>query len=168
MYLALEDIFRARWTNQIHEEWITNVLKNRPDLSYEKLDAVRSLMDAHVRDCIVEDYEILIPSVHLPDENDRHVFAAAIKCGADVIVTSNLKDFPDEALRQYGMEAQHPDVFIRHLIDLFPERVCSAARRHRSSLKNPPVDTDQYLELLERQALHTSTAELRRLIDALT
>jgi hypothetical protein len=30
--LALTGLFRARWTDAIHDEWIRNVLENRPDL----------------------------------------------------------------------------------------------------------------------------------------
>lgn len=44
MRLALTDRFRARWTEDIHEEWIRNVLVNRPDLTREQLDRTRTLM----------------------------------------------------------------------------------------------------------------------------
>ena len=56
MHLALTDLFRARWTADIHEEWMRSVLRDRPDLSREKLERVRGLMDAHVRDCLVTGY----------------------------------------------------------------------------------------------------------------
>ena len=70
----------------------------------------------------------LINSIALPDPNDRHVVAAAIIGRADVIVTANLRDFPSEALDRYNIEAQHPDEFIRHLIDLTPVVVVDAVR----------------------------------------
>ena len=79
LQLALSDLFRAHWTNDIHDEWTRNVLKNRPDLTAEQLQRTRELMDANVRDCLVTGYESLIPSLELPDENDRHVLAAAIR-----------------------------------------------------------------------------------------
>lgn len=60
MHLALTDLFRAKWTNQIHDEWIRNVLKNRKDLTIEILDKTRQLMNSHVRDCLVEGYQDLI------------------------------------------------------------------------------------------------------------
>ena len=94
MQLALSDLFRAKWSNHIHEEWIKAVLKNKPHITREKINHVRDLMDRHVRDCKVSDYEAIIPSLNLPDQNDRHVLAAAIKSSASVIVTYNLKDFP--------------------------------------------------------------------------
>jgi hypothetical protein len=71
MNLAITDLFRAKWTDEIHDEWIRNVLKNRPDLTKERLQRTRDLMNSHVRDCLVCGYQDLIPSLTLPDENDR-------------------------------------------------------------------------------------------------
>lgn len=161
MYLALTDLFRAKWTADIHEEWMRNVAKDYPDIQRPQLERIRDLMDAHVRDCLVTNYEDLIDALVLPDPDDRHVLAAAIRCGASVIVTSNLKDFPADVLTKYGLEAQHPDTFISHLFDLSPSAVCGAAQQQRASLKNPPLDTDQFLESLERQGLAATVASLR-------
>ena len=161
MWLALTDLFRARWTADIHEEWMRNVLKDRPDLSRERLNRTREFMDANVRDCVVEGYRDLIPSLDLPDPDDRHVLAAAIRSNASVIVTFNLKHFPEERLEQYGIEAQHPDVFIEHLIDLNSGKVCKAAEEHRQSLRNPPKTVDEYLDTLLRQGLPQTAALLR-------
>jgi predicted nucleic acid-binding protein len=105
MRLALTDLFRARWTNAIHEEWMRSVLNDRPDLSRAQLERTRDLMNAHVRDCLVMDYEDLIEAVVLSDPDDRHVLTAAIRGRADVIVTFNLIDFPVDTLRRYGIEA---------------------------------------------------------------
>ena len=138
MQLAMSDLYRAHWTNDIHEEWIRNVLENRQDLSIDQLTRTRELMDTSVRDCLVEGYENLIPSLELPDPDDRHVLAAAIVAGADLIVTFNLTDFPEENLRDYGIEAQHPDEFVGHLIDLAPSQVCTAVATVRARLQNPP------------------------------
>ncbi len=116
--LALTDLFRAKWSAQIHDEWIQAVLDHRSDLTVAQLRHTRDLMDRHVRDCLVEDFEELIPSLTLPDPNDRHVLAAAIRGRADVIVTYNLTDFPDKALQKYGITPQHPDEFLLHLFNL--------------------------------------------------
>ena len=86
----------------------------------------------------VENYEQLIPALTLPDPNDRHVLAAAIRSSASVIVTFNLKDFPKKNLDKYGIEAQHPDNFIMHLLDLSPDTVFTAIRTLRNGLKKPP------------------------------
>jgi len=144
MHLAMTDLFRARWTDRIHDEWIRNVLTKRPDLKQEQLERTRRLMNAHVLDCLVTGYESLIDGLTLPDPNDRHVLAAAIRVGADVIVTYNLDDFPDKILDPLGIEPQHPDIFVTHLLDLDVPAVCAAARRHRQSLKKPPKTVDEF------------------------
>ena len=119
MWLALTDLFKARWTDEIHDEWMRNVLENRPDLTLSQLIRTKNLMNANVRGCLVTGYESLIPTLELPDPGDRHVLAAAIRVGADFIVTFNLKDFPEEALAPYGVEAIHPDEFSLYLILTF-------------------------------------------------
>jgi predicted nucleic acid-binding protein len=163
MQLALTDLFRARWTDQIHEEWIQNLLKERPDLTLEQLNRTKNLMNSHVRDCLVTGYEYLIPSLELPDPGDRHVVAAAIRSGADVIVTFNLTDFPKAILDKYDIECQHPDNFVADLIDLKPTRVLTAVETCRSRLKNPPKSLAEYLDTLLKQQLTVSTAMLREL-----
>jgi hypothetical protein len=167
MYLALTDLFRARWTDAIHEEWMRNVQKDYPDVTREKAERIRDLMNAHVRDCLVTGYEDLIPALALPDPNDRHVLAAAIRAGADVIVTANLADFPADVLNQYGMEAQHPDEFVAHLLELAPAVVCGAAKKQRESLRNPPKTVEEYLHALARQGLAQTVAALRQFADLL-
>lgn len=161
MYLAVADVFRAKWTETIHAEWMRSVCHNHPDISQEKVERIRELMNAHVRDCLVTGYEWLIPELHLPDPDDRHVLAAAIHAGAGVIVTANLADFPSDALRPHGIEAQHPDNFILGLLGVDPHGVCEAARRQRESLKNPPLSVEAYLASLERQGIGQTVAALR-------
>src|SRR5437879_4076956 len=99
--LAQAGLVRAKWTETIHEEWMRNVLMNNPRLSAERLARTRTLMDEAVRDCLVTGHEELIAPLSLPDPDDRHVLAAAIYAGADVIVTCNLRDFPTETLAQF-------------------------------------------------------------------
>ena len=78
-----------------------------------------------------------------------------------MIVTYNLPHFPSEHLARYGIEAQHPDAFLTHLIDLAPGPVCAAARTHRLRLKKPPKTVTEYLETLEHQSLSQFVAHLR-------
>lgn len=163
MWLALTDLFKARWTDEIHNEWIRNVLENRPDLTLEQLTRTKNLMNANVRDCLVTGYESLIAGIELPDPDDRHVLAAAIRCNAEVIVTFNLSDFPTQALAPYGILAQHPDEFVLRLIDIDEAVVWEAAQRQRKTLKNPPKTLDEYLETLLEQGLTLSAATLRTL-----
>jgi PIN domain len=162
MRLALTDLYRARWTDTIHDEWIRNVLKQRPDLKLEHLERTRALMNAHVRDCLITDFDYLIDSISLPDKQDRHVVAAAIHCDASLIVTFNLKDFPPSQLERYSLVAQHPDEFIVDLMNLNREKVCEAVSHHRHSLKNPAKTTDEYLDTLLRQGLTQTVTQLRK------
>ena len=166
MRLALTDLYRAHWSDQIHEEWMTALLRNRPDLSREQLARTRSLMDAHVRDALVHGHQPLIPTLELPDPDDRHVLAAAIKCGADLIITFNLHDFPDDALASYGLGACHPDSFLVNQLNRDAERVCTAIRQHRASLKKPHKTIQEYLVTLEAQGLREFSQAVRHVVAA--
>lgn len=159
--LAVSDLFRARWTSSIHDEWQRNVLKDRKDLKPADLQRTRELMDEKTRDCLITGYEGLIDSLRLPDPDDRHVLAAAITGRVDVIVTFNLKDFPADTLSAYNLEAQHPDEFIAHLCDLAPSAVYTAAKTVRARLKSPPKSVSEYLEILAKQGL-TKTVDFLR------
>ena len=161
MHLAVTGLFRAKWSADVHEEWISSLLKNRHDLTRDKLERTRMLMDKHAIDALVIGYEDLIPGLQLPDRNDRHVLAAAIRGQANVIVTMNLRDFPSDVLAPFGIEAQHPDEFVLHLLDLAPGAVVAAAENHRQSLKNPPKTVSEYLETLERQGWTQAVSVLR-------
>jgi predicted nucleic acid-binding protein len=166
MRLALSEMFRAKWTEDIHDEWMRNVLSEHPHLT-QRLQRTRELMDTHVRDCLVTNYQGLIPALTLPDPDDCHVLAAAIVGRADVIVTFNLKDFPNSVLHPYDIEAQHPDVFIEHLLDLNKPKVCAAVQEARLALKNPPKTPDEYLAILEKQNLFKTVRILRECPDLL-
>lgn len=161
MRLALIGLYRARWSREIHEEWIESLLARRPDLGREQLDRTRRLMDRAVPDALVEGYGHLVPTLVLPDPGDRHVLAAAIHGGAEVIVTYNLKDFPADALAEHGLGAEHPDAFVSGLIEQAPGRVLAAVRDHRASLKSPPKTVEDYLATLEGQDFTKTITALR-------
>lgn len=160
MWLALSGRFRARWSASIHDEWARNLLANRPDLTPEQIDRTVTLMNRAVPDALVTGYEPLVEGLRLPDLDDRHVLAAAIRCGASVIVTFNEKDFPNGTLAPFGVEAQHPDAFIEYLFDLDQAAVVAAARQARANLQNPRVDVDHYLGTLLRQGLVKTSKSL--------
>ena len=161
--LALTSVFDARWTEEIHSEWMRNVLQNRPDMTLEQVTRTKNLMNAHVKNCLVTDYEELIPQLQLPDPGDSHVFAAAIRSRAGFIVTFNLSDFPNEILAPYNIRAIHPDRFILRLLGLNSDAVCQAAQTQRLRLRNPPKTPDEYLETLINQGLPQSVSLLRQL-----
>ncbi|GAA0412094.1 PIN domain-containing protein [Pseudomonas extremaustralis] len=153
MWLGLSGLYRARWTSQIHEEWKRNVLKNRPDLTLKQVDCTSALMDKAIPDALVTGYEDLCSSLDLPDPDDRHVLAAAIRSKAEVIVTFNLKDFPAHILAAYDIEPMHPDDFISDLWDLDQAAVLAAVQKQRRSLVRPPMEVGAYLDMLMRQGL---------------
>ena len=161
MHLALADLFRARWSDRVHEEWIAALLKARPDLTRERLVRVRSLMEAHVGDALVSGFEHLIEQLTLPDRDDRHVLAAAIHAGATVIVTANLRDFPAAVLSGHGIVARHPDAFLLERFVSDPEEVLDALRTLRLDLKNPARTAADLLSLMDRQNLVATAAALR-------
>ena len=105
--LANTGVVRARWSATILDECFRNILENRPDLKPESLERTRELMTQAVPDCMVTNFEGLIDALVLPDVDDRHVLAAAIRAGAQAIVTFNLADFPYRPPRalQHGSEA---------------------------------------------------------------
>jgi hypothetical protein len=160
--LARTGLLRAKWTVRIHAEWINAVMRERPDLERARLEQVAKLMNAAVLDCLVTDFESLEPGLtSLPDSDDRHVLAAAIHCGAQEIVTFNRRDFPEHALRPYGIRAVHPDEFVEHLLDLNAEAVCEAVRRIRRRLANPPRSAEEMIRNYERHGLAVSASILR-------
>ena len=109
-----------------------------PDLNADRLARTRDLMNHAVRDVLVENYEDLIDGLDLPDPNDRHVLAAAVRCGAQVIVTWNVKDFPAEKLSPYNLEAQDPDEFLLNVIDLRPSTVSKPLNDRPQALETRP------------------------------
>lgn len=160
MHLATNNVIEARWTNQIHEEWIRNLARIRPDLTRRKLEDVRALMDENAQDSLVEGYESLIPGLRLPDPDDRHVVAAAIFCGAGFILTFNLKDFPQAVLQLYGIKAQAPDEFFSWLLENNAQAVCAALKEQREQLKKPPRTVAEHLAILQAQGLANFVAAL--------
>jgi predicted nucleic acid-binding protein len=159
--LARTGLFQAKWSNQILDEVFASVLAKYATLDPERLARTRRLMTEAVRDCIVDSYDELIGALKLPDPNDRHVVAAAIRCGAQVIVTFNLTDFPDDVLAPYDLEAQHPDDFIHNLVDLDSGRVARVIEEQARVLKNPAMSASELLDGLVANGLPQSVAALR-------
>jgi hypothetical protein len=122
-------------------------------------------MNESVLDCLVEDYEALIPSIDCPDEGDRHVIAAAIKGRCAALVTFNLKHFPKFELSKYDIEPLHPDEFLHHQFGLNQAAVIRAARNCRTRLRNPPKSAREYLSTLRNQGLPKTVSELEEYAD---
>lgn len=162
MRLATTDLFKARWTDMIHEEWIRNLEDTIPR---EKLEVVRGLMDENVRDAKIEGFEFLIESLELPDPNDRHVLAAAIHSKSDAIVTFNQKDFPKEYLANFDVELIHPDDFIVYQFEFNLVAVLESFKRQRQSLNKPEMTAEEFIDCLYKQQLPQTAGILMKYKD---
>jgi predicted nucleic acid-binding protein len=159
--LAQAGLVEAKWTEQILDETFRNLKLNRADLDPVKLDRTRALMNRAVRDVMVTGYEPLIDALELPDPDDRHVLAAAIKARAQLIVTDDLKDFPQQKLAPWNVEALSADDFVLDLIDLNQQGVYAQVQRMADAWQNPPGSVDDVLTSLEHVGLLGSAAALR-------
>lgn len=159
--VALAGLVQAKWTDEILDETFSRLQANRPDLDPAALKRTRELMNASVRDVLVTGYEPLVPALELPDPDDRHVLAAAIKAKAQVIVTANLRDFPEIILSGWDVEAKHPDDF---LLDQF---YIDALSMHRivqdiaDAWRDPDAGVQEVLDSLERDAPRVAAAPRR-------
>lgn len=118
--LAQADIVQAKWSDGILDEVFSALRRRTKDKTIpdEKLDELRRRMNLAIRDVHVDNYEPLIEALDLPDADDRHVLAVAIQAKAQMIVTFNLKDFPESTLQRFNVEAKHPDTFVLNQLDL--------------------------------------------------
>ena len=160
--LADEGLFFPFWSQEIQNEWVHNLLQNRPDLKQERLERTCRNMDFHFPDGLVRGYELITPALTLPDPKDKHVLAVAIQMEAEYIITSNLNDFPNDVLQSYGIRAVSPDEFVLLLIQKGSDRVLQAIKDHRLSLTRPSKTVDEYLATLEKQGLSGTVAILRK------
>jgi predicted nucleic acid-binding protein len=164
---AFDGLVEARWTDDIHDEWIRNLAANTPSLPIERLMATRDRMKAVLPEADVANYRALVSDLELPDPGDRHVLAAAIAGQASVIVTWNLKDFPAPGLRPYGVSSQSPDDFLIDLHAGFPDALISSIRRARHNLRKTVPSVEAFVEVLEQGGLKMFSDVLRRNITKL-
>ena len=160
--LAQTGLIQARWTEAILDETFQSLHTKRPDLDEARLQRTRQLMNLAVRDAVVTGHEPLIDSLHLPDPDDRHVLAAAIRARAQIIVTFNLKDFPAEVLADWDVEAKHPDDFLVDQLHLDAVSVRKAIQAVADSWQRPPGTVNDVLDRLDRAGLPQTAAVLRR------
>ncbi len=118
-------------------------------------------------EAMVEGHEDLIPALEPPDENDRHVLAAAIQAGAQHIVTENLRDFPMDATRPFDIEAVSADSFLSSTFELYPREAVAVLRKMRQSYRRPPMSPNKFLLSLMRAGLAQTAAQARPEFDQL-
>lgn len=157
MRLAMTGIFRARWTDAIQDEWTRNLLK-RPGMDASKVQRTRQLMNDAIPDCLVTHYEATATGLTLASVSDRHVLAAAIHCGAELIVTTNLKDFPHNELAPFDILARHPDDFVIDQTSLHSLMVLRVMREQRVCLSNPPKTPEDMVAAFRANRLMQTAA----------
>jgi predicted nucleic acid-binding protein len=160
--VAQRGLVRARWTEMILDEVFINLRANRPHLDPERMSRTRELMNASIRDVLIEGYEPLVEAITLPDPNDRHVVAAAIRAHAQMIVTTNLRDFPAAQLEKWDIEAKHPDDFLVDQFHLDAIALHVIVQQIADDTVRPPLTFGDVLDGLERCGVTQATALLRR------
>lgn len=162
--LAHADLYSAKWSAHIRDEWVRSLLRDRPDMA-EKIQAAAHAMEQAIPDCMVTGYEHLIDSLELPDPNDRHVLAAAIAGHADAIITWNAKDFPQVLLDPFGIELQTPDEFVLNQVMLRGPTSLMAIKAMRARWARPEVSAQDLVDLLEKRGLPQTAAHLRDVVE---
>ncbi len=152
--------WQPRWTDAIHEEWIGSLVA-AGRATGERLLRTRAIMRKVLPEADINGYEHRIARLTLPDPGDRHVLAAAIHAGAEIILTFNLKDFPAEILAPFGLVARDPDAFLGDLYESDPEAVIAVAEAARMNLNLSAPSVEAFVNTLERQRLVRFAARLR-------
>jgi predicted nucleic acid-binding protein len=155
--LAEAGFYRPRWSSNILDEFERFFVRQYDDK--ETAARQRANMESAFPEALVEDFETLIEALELPDPDDRHVMACAIQTKAAVIVTDNLKDFPNDVLDQHDLKAVGLDDFIADTLDLAGAEAIAALRRMRDRFERPEINADELILRIERLGL-TQSADI--------
>lgn len=162
--VAERELYRPLWSERILAEAAYAVREVHADLPVEVVAKRFAAMRAAFEDAAVEGWEALEASLSLPDPDDRHVVAAALRGHADAIVTANLRDFPDEALAPLRMAAVDPDDFLLDQLDLAPRIVLDVLREQAAHTRSPPLTPTDLLTRLARAGAPAFADEAGRMI----
>ncbi|SFR17992.1 Predicted nucleic acid-binding protein, contains PIN domain [Lentzea waywayandensis] len=141
-------VYRPLWSRDVMAELDRNLRKR--GASEQQVAHRLEQMQQHFPDAEVTGYQHLVESMD-NDPKDRHVLAAAVWGGAELLVTENLKDFPDAAVKRFGIEVLHQDEFLLDQLDLAPELVIAALRRQVSRYRRAPRSVDELLDVLANE-----------------
>lgn len=161
-WFAHYDLYTPKWSKHIFDEWEDVML--RKGVSAEEVKKRVNRANLAFPYALVSNYETLIETLTLPDEKDRHVLAAAIKTDAHLIVTNNMKDFPDEIMCNYGLKAKSADDFLSDIIDLNHDTAVAAFKEMVMHKKNPKMDEYQALGSLRKCKLIDTANYLHTLL----
>lgn len=148
--LAERGFYRPLWSQRILDETRIALRSVHPSLDPDRLDARIAAMSSAFEDALVTGWEQACAGLDLPDDNDRHVLAAAIVGGAQSLVTFNRKDFPASSLASTSVEVVHPDEFLLDQLDLYPASALQVLEEQAEALRQPPSDLAGVLNRLER------------------
>jgi hypothetical protein len=150
---AVDGLVQPRWTDEIHQGWIRNLMAGTAGIPSDRLQRTRRLMDNALPAATVRAYSVHIPAVSLPDPNDRHVVAAAIASGASMILTWNIQDFPARELKKFGLRRQTPDTFLMDLYKTAPDLMVGSLANARRNLSKSRVSALEFIDILKNQKL---------------
>ena len=169
LWMAEEGLYRPLWSNIILDEMQTSLARRFPDIAAEKIATMRATMIENFEDAMVEiPVELLeFKQELLPDPKDNHVLFAALCGHADAIVTANVKDFPRDLLKTYGLEVRHPDDFLLDIISLDGKRAVAALQKHRQAWSKSMPTAQAYVDKALASNLIQTHAKLREYIDVL-
>lgn len=162
LWFAHYDLYTPKWSKHIFDEW--EQVMQRKGITDEEAKKRTAKVNMAFPDAFVQSYESLIPLLTLRDEKDRHVLAAAIKTNANVIVTNNLKDFPETYLQTFGLRAKNADDFLTDIIDLDHEQAVAAFKEMVLNKRHPPLDEYQVLDQLRKIGLKDTADYLHTLL----
>lgn len=137
------NLFQLRLSDEIIAEWTTSLISRRPNLTASvkrQEEVIRTLFC----DSFVTEYEDLIPQLWLPDENDRHVLAVAIKSGSGFIITENLRDFPEAVLSEFEIAPLSTDAFLSECFRVNPDGATSCLETVRRRYSKPAMSREQF------------------------
>ncbi len=163
LWFAFYDLFIPKWSSTIFDEWI-RVMHRKGINHREALRRVKVMNDAFP-DAQVKNYESIISSLDLPDQNDRHVLAAAIRSKSSFIITRNLKDFPSIILNPFGIQAVSPDLFLSALVKIYPIQTVLAFRKLVKNKTRPLFTEEEVLLILQKNNLRKTAKEIKLLLD---
>lgn len=161
-WFAYFEMFTPKWSEHIFDEW-KEVMK-RKGISEEEASKRVEKANLAFPDALVKNYSGLIEGLTLPDAKDCHVLAAAIKTNANIIVTNNIKDFPEKYLASFGLAAKTADDFLTNIIDLNPELAVKAFRELVLNRRKPNLDEFEILDIFRKRGLKSTADFLHTLI----
>lgn len=137
--IAERDLYRPLWSARIVAEAIDAIVDIHPAIPPEQVQRRFAAVDAAFEDARIGGWENLEATVTLPDPNDRHVVAAAVRGRADAIVTANVSDYPPEILGPLQIEIIHPDDFLLNTSSTSRPGSCSTSYENKPTTPgNPP------------------------------